>query len=77
MLEQIEQMIGAGTIGEKELSFVHVCDSKEEATAVLQEKLVDMWKERGGKGEHPDCGFLEQPIKGRNFRDRKKSDVKA
>lgn len=77
MLEQLEQMIGAGTIGEKELSFVHVCDNKEEATAVLQENLVDMWKERGGKGEVPNWWFLEEPIKGRTFRDRKAGTMKA
>jgi hypothetical protein len=64
-------MIAAGTIGAKELSFVHVCDSIEEATAILQEQLVGMWKERGGKGDHPDWWFLKEPVGGKTFRDRK------
>jgi uncharacterized protein (TIGR00730 family) len=71
MLEQLDRMIAAGTIGAKELSFVHVCDSIEEATAILQEQLVGMWKERGGKGDHPDWWFLKEPVGGKTFRDRK------
>jgi len=71
MLEQLDRMVAAGTIGAKELSFVHVCDSVEEATTILQEQLVGMWKERGGKGEHPGWWFLKEPTGGPTFRDRK------
>lgn len=71
MLEQVQRMIAAGTIGVKELQFVHVCDSIEEATAVLQDQLVRMWREREGKGELPSWWFLEQPVQGRTYRERK------
>lgn len=71
VLEQLDLMIAAGTIGEKELSFVHTVDSVEEATEVLQEQLVTMWQQRSGKGAHlPEWWFLDQPIKGKTFRDR-------
>ena len=52
-----------------ELSFVHVVDNVEEATAVLQEQLVHMWKERANDGT-PEWWFLDQPIKGRTFHER-------
>jgi uncharacterized protein (TIGR00730 family) len=72
VLEQLDLMIAAGTIGEKELSFVHTVDSVEEATEVLQEQLVTMWQQRSGKGAHlPEWWFLDQPIKGKTFKDRK------
>jgi hypothetical protein len=55
-----------------ELSFVHVVDSVEEATEVLQDQLVNMWQQQGGKGAHlPEWWFLNQPIKGKTFKDRK------
>ncbi|MBS1581335.1 MAG: TIGR00730 family Rossman fold protein [Bacteroidetes bacterium] len=71
MLEQLDRMVAAGTIGVKELSFVHVCDSIEEATEVLQQQLVRLWQEREGRGDVPAWWFLDQPIKGRTFRERK------
>jgi hypothetical protein len=70
MLEQVQRMIAAGTIGVKELGFVHVCDSIEEATEVLQDQLVRMWRERQGQGDMPSWWFLEQPVKGRTYRQR-------
>lgn len=76
MLAQLEQMVTAGTIGAQELSFVHVCDNVEEATAMLQEKLVDMWQERSGKDDAPDWWFLNEPIKGSTFRDRRAAHMK-
>lgn len=72
VLEQLDVMIAEGTIGEKELGFVHVVDSVEEATEVLQDQLVNMWQQQGGKGAHlPEWWFLNQPIKGKTFKDRK------
>ena len=71
VLEQLKQMIAAGTIGAEELSFVHVVDNVEEATEVLQEQLVTMWHQQDGKEAHlPEWWFLEQPIKGKTFKDR-------
>ena len=71
VLEQLDVMIAEGTIGEKELGFVHVVDSVEEATEVLQDQLVNMWQQQGGKGDDlPEWWFLNQPIKGKTLRDR-------
>lgn len=76
MLEQLEQMKAAGTIGTKELGFVHVVDSVAEATTVLQEKLVVMWKERGGKGDHPDWWFLKKPVEGKRSETEKAAPLR-
>lgn len=71
MLEQLDRMIAAGTIGAAELSFVHVVDSVEQATAVLQEQLVNMWQQKAGKGAHlPEWWFLNEAIMGKTFHDR-------
>lgn len=63
MLEQMQRMIVTGTIGVKELGFVHVCDSIEEATVVLQDQLLLMWRDRGGKNDPPRWWFMEQRVK--------------
>jgi uncharacterized protein (TIGR00730 family) len=59
MLEQIDLMIKEGTIGQKELEFVFVADSIEEATSLLQERLVVMWQEAKGRKDSPKWWFLE------------------
>ena len=59
MLEQIEQMIAAGTIGQKELEFVFVADSVSEATSLLQDRLVAMWREAQRSADSPKWWFLE------------------
>jgi uncharacterized protein (TIGR00730 family) len=70
-LKQLEHMVGHGTIGKGEMDFIHVVDTVEEATAVLQDQLVDMWQARRGKGANiPEWWFLKQPIKGKNFMQR-------
>ncbi len=72
MLQQLEQMVERGTIGKGEMDFIHVVDSVEEATEVLQEQLVNMWHQHQGKGANvPGWWFLEQPIKGKTFMQRK------
>ena len=45
MLDQIERMANEGTIGRDELRFVFVADSVEEATTLLQDRLVAMWQQ--------------------------------
>lgn len=71
-LKQIDHMMEKGTIGRDELPFLHVVDNVEEATEVLQDELVDMWHQRKGKGAHiPEWWFLEEPIKGKTFRERR------
>ncbi|HMN04752.1 MAG TPA: TIGR00730 family Rossman fold protein [Flavobacteriales bacterium] len=71
-LKQLEYMIGQGTISQGEMDFIHVVDSVEEATAVLQDQLVDMWMQRKGKGANiPEWWFLRQPIQGKTFSQRK------
>ena len=59
MLEQIEQMIAAGTIGQKDLEFVFVADSVSEATSLLQDRLVAMWREAQRSTDSPKWWFLE------------------
>lgn len=60
MLEQIERMVEAGTIGRKELEFVFVADSVEEATELLQDRLVEMWQEANQSKDAPKWWFLEE-----------------
>jgi uncharacterized protein (TIGR00730 family) len=64
MLEQIERMVAAGTLGQKELSFLFVADSVEEATTLLQDRLVVMWQERVQRKDTPKWWFLEARVKG-------------
>ncbi len=72
MLRQLELMVEQGTISSGEMNFIHVVDSVEEATEVLQEQLVGMWQQRKGKGANlPGWWFLNQPIKGKTFVQRK------
>lgn len=72
MLRQLDQMVELGTIGKGEMDFIHVVDSVEEATEVLQEQLVSMWQQHKGKGaDIPGWWFLNQPIKGKTFLQRK------
>lgn len=59
MLEQIDRMVKEGTLGEKELRFLYVADSVDEATTLLQDQLVRMWKEARGQKEGPKWWFLE------------------
>ena len=59
MLEQIERMVEAGTIGRKELEFVFVADSVEEATDLLEDQLVEMWQEAHSRTDRPKWWFLE------------------
>jgi len=63
MLEQIDRMIAEGTIGEEELKFVFVADSVEEATTLLQDRLVVMWQEAQRRKDHPKWWFLEDRVK--------------
>ena len=60
MLEQIERMVEAGTIGRKELEFVRVADSVEEATELLQDELVEMWQQAHERTDAPKWWFLEE-----------------
>ncbi|MBK7754575.1 MAG: TIGR00730 family Rossman fold protein [Flavobacteriales bacterium] len=61
MLEQIDHMVAAGTLGQKELEFVFVADSVEEATTLLQDRLVAMWQAAKRRGDRPKWWFLEPP----------------
>lgn len=61
-LEQLELMYKAGTIGREELSFVHVVDSAEEATRLLQDLLVSMWKKARQNEETPKWWFLQDRV---------------
>lgn len=60
MLQQIDRMVQEGTLGEKELRFLYVADSVDEATTLLQDQLVRMWKEARGRKEGPKWWFLER-----------------
>ncbi len=59
MLEQIGRMVETGTIGQEELRFLFVADSVEEATRLLQERLVVMWQESLKRKDAPKWWFLE------------------
>ena len=65
MLEQIERMVAEGTIGLKELEFVFVADSVEEATELLQDRLVVMWQEAHKRKDAPKGWFLEDQPNGK------------
>ena len=65
MLAQIESMVAEGTIGREELKFVFVADSVDEATTLLQDRLVAMWQEAKGSIDAPQWWFLEQRVNGR------------
>ncbi|MBL7964786.1 MAG: TIGR00730 family Rossman fold protein [Flavobacteriales bacterium] len=60
MLEQIERMVEAGTLGRDELKFIYVADSLEEAGTFLREEMVRMWQEAKGRNDRPKWWFLEQ-----------------
>ncbi|MBK6489182.1 MAG: TIGR00730 family Rossman fold protein [Gemmatimonadetes bacterium] len=62
MLEQLERMVAEGTIGRKELAFVYVADDVDEATTLLQDRLVAMWQELGKRHDTPKWWFLERRI---------------
>lgn len=64
MLQQIDRMVVEGTIGRKELEFLFVADSVEEATHLLQDRLVAMWQEAKGRKDGPKWWFLEQRTRG-------------
>lgn len=64
MLQQIDRMIAEGTIGQKELEFVFVADSVEEATTLLQDRLVVMWQEARKRKDAPKWWFLEDRVNG-------------
>lgn len=64
MLEQIDRMVGEGTIGRKELEFVFVADSVEEATTLLQDRLVAMWQKARQRKDTPKWWFLEDRVHG-------------
>ena len=64
MLEQIDRMVAAGTLGQKELEFVFVADSVEEATRLLQGRLVLMWQQAQRRTDAPKWWFLEDQPKG-------------
>lgn len=64
MLQQIERMIAEGTIGKEELRFVFVADSVDEATELLQDRLVDMWRQAKGRTDSPKWWFLEDRVNG-------------
>lgn len=65
MLDQIDLMIAQGTIGQKELEFVFVADSVDEATALLQDRLVIMWQDAHKRKDAPKWWFLEQRVNGK------------
>ena len=62
MLAQIDRMIAEGTIGRKELEFVFVADSVDEATELLQDRLVVMWQEARSRKDTPKWWFLEDRV---------------
>ncbi len=68
MLQQIDRMVAEGTIGRKELEFLFVADSVDEATELLQDRLVDMWQEAKGRTDAPKWWFLEQRGRDRTAR---------
>jgi len=65
MLHQIEHMVEQGTLGRKELEFVFVADTVEEATTLLQERLVAMWQRASRRKDTPKWWFLEEGLNGR------------
>ncbi|MBL7982632.1 MAG: TIGR00730 family Rossman fold protein [Flavobacteriales bacterium] len=65
MLEQIERMVQEGTLNRKELAFVQVADSIEEAGTFLQDRLVLMWQEARGRKDQPKWWFLEDRVNGK------------
>lgn len=65
MLDQIQRMIAEGTIGQKELEFVFVADSVDEATTLLQDRLVAMWQLAHQRKDAPKWWFLEDRVKAR------------
>lgn len=65
MLHQIERMVAEGTLGRKELEFLFVADSVEEATTLLQDRLVAMWQEARKRKDTPKWWFLESRMNGR------------
>lgn len=65
LLAQIDRMVAAGTIGHKELEFVFVADSVEEATDLLQDRLVVMWQRARARKDTPKWWFLEERMNGR------------
>ena len=69
MLQQIERMVADGTIGRKELEFVFVADNVEEATTLLQDRLVTMWQQARQRKDSPKWWFLEERVT-RNKGDR-------
>jgi len=58
-LAQIDRMVAEGTLKQQELSFVFVADSVEEATTLLQDRLVAMWQAREHRRDVPRWWFLE------------------
>jgi hypothetical protein len=58
-------MVAEGTIGKEELKFVFVADSVEEATTLLQDRLVEMWQEAKRRKDSPKWWFLEDRVNGR------------
>lgn len=62
VLEQVERMVAAGTIGREELEFVRVVDDVEEATRFLQDELVEMWQEANQRKDRPKWWFLEDRV---------------
>ncbi|MBK9175061.1 MAG: TIGR00730 family Rossman fold protein [Flavobacteriales bacterium] len=65
MLEQIDRMVAEGTIGRKELEFVFVADSVDEATELLQDQLLVMWREANQRKDAPKWWFLENRVNDR------------
>ena len=63
MLQQLDRMVAEGTIGKEELKFVFVADSVEEATTLLQDRLVEMWREAKSRKDDPKWWFLEDRVK--------------
>jgi uncharacterized protein (TIGR00730 family) len=61
-LEQLERMYNDGTIGREELRFVHVVDGIDEATALLQDLLVAMWRDARKDQDLPKWWFLEKRV---------------
>jgi uncharacterized protein (TIGR00730 family) len=65
MLEQIDTMVAAGTLGKEELRFVLVADSVDEATLLLQDRLLVMWQQARARVGRPKWWFLEDRVKQR------------
>lgn len=61
-LAQVERMVAEGTIGAKELAFVFVADSVDEATTLLQQQLVALWQQLGNRRDTPKWWFLEPRV---------------